>query len=60
MELLLEAVKYNQYQRSLCGYLKVIGLLMGMQTAFTKVLVLSLSLGQSICVQAIQVEGLGV
>ncbi|XP_076342444.1 uncharacterized protein LOC143242821 [Tachypleus tridentatus] len=36
MELLLEAVKYNQYQWSLCGDLKVIGLLMGMQAGFTK------------------------
>ena len=36
MELLLEAVKYNQYQCSLCGDLKVIDLLMGMQAGFIK------------------------
>ena len=36
MELLLEAIKYIEYQWSLCGDLKVIGLLMGMQTGFTK------------------------
>jgi hypothetical protein len=36
MKLLLEAVKYNQYQWSLCGDLKVIGLLMCMQAGFTK------------------------
>ena len=36
MELLLEAIKYSEYQWSLCGDLKVIGLLMGMQVGFTK------------------------
>ena len=36
MELLLEAIKYREYQWSLCGDLKVIGLLMGMQAGFTK------------------------
>ena len=36
MELLLEAIKYSEYQWSLCGDLKVIGLLMGMQASFTK------------------------
>ena len=36
MELLLEAIKYSEYQWSLCGDLKVIGLLMGMQAGFTK------------------------
>ena len=36
MELLSEAIKYSEYQWSLCGDLKVIGLLMGMQAGFTK------------------------
>ena len=36
MELLLEAIKYNEYQWSLCGDLKVIGLLMGMQAGSPK------------------------
>ena len=36
MELLLEAIKYSEYQWSLCGDFKVIGLLMGMQAGFTK------------------------
>ena len=36
MELLLEAIKYSEYQWILCGDLKVIGLLMGMQAGFTK------------------------
>ena len=36
MKLLLEAIKYSEYQWSLCGDLKVIGLLMGMQAGFTK------------------------
>ena len=36
MELLLEAIKYSKYQWSLCGDRKVIGLLMGMQSGFTK------------------------
>ena len=36
MELLLEVIKYSEYQWSLCGDLKVIGLLMGMQAGFTK------------------------
>ena len=36
MKLLLEAIKYQQHQWSLCGDLKVIGLLMGMQAGFTK------------------------
>ena len=36
MELLLEAIKYSEYQWSLCWDLKVIGLLMGMQAGFTK------------------------
>ena len=36
VELLLEAIKYSEYQWSLCGDLKVIGLLMGMQAGFTK------------------------
>ena len=35
MELLLEAIKYSEYQWILCGDLKVIGL-MGMQAGFTK------------------------
>ena len=35
MELLLEAIKYSEYQWSLCGDLKVIGLLMSMQASFT-------------------------
>ena len=35
MELILEAIKYSEYQRNLCGDLNVIGLLMGMQTGFT-------------------------
>ena len=30
MEILLEAIKYSEYQWSLCGDPKVIGLLMGM------------------------------
>ena len=36
MELLLEAIKDSEYQWSLCGDLKVIGLLMGMPPGFTK------------------------
>ena len=36
MELLLEVIKYSEYQWSLCGDLKVIGLLMGKQAGFTK------------------------
>ena len=36
MEFLLEAIKYSEYQWILCGDLKVIGLLMGMQAGFTK------------------------
>ncbi|KAF2365902.1 hypothetical protein FHG87_003345 [Trinorchestia longiramus] len=36
MELLLKAVKYNQYQWNLCGDFKVIGLHMSMQAGFTK------------------------
>ena len=36
MELFLEAIKYSEYQWSLCGDLKVIGLLMGIQAGFTK------------------------
>ena len=36
MELLLEAIKYSEYQWSLCGDLKVIGLLMDMQAGFPK------------------------
>ena len=36
MGLLLEAIKYSENQWSLCGDLKVIGLLMGMQAGFTK------------------------
>ena len=36
MELLLEAIKYSEYQWILCGEFKVIGLLMGMQAGFTK------------------------
>ena len=36
MKLLLEAINYNQHQWSLCGDLKVIGLLMGMQAGLAK------------------------
>ena len=36
MELLLEAIKYSEYQWILCRDLKVNGLLMGMQAGFTK------------------------
>ena len=36
MELLLEPIKYSEYQWILCGDLKVIGLLMDMQVGFTK------------------------
>ena len=35
-ELLLEAIKYSEYQWWLCGELKVIGLLTGMQAGFKK------------------------
>ena len=43
MELLLEAIKYRGYQWCLCGDLKVIGLLMGMQAGFTNTVVFSVS-----------------
>ena len=59
MEPLLEVVKYNQYQWSLCGDLKFIGLLTSMPSWLHKVLLPSLSPGQSGCVQALQAEGLG-
>ena len=36
VELLLEAIKYSEYQWSLCGDLKVIGLFMGMQAGSPK------------------------
>ena len=36
IDLLLEAIKYSEYQWGLCGDPKVIGLLMGMQAGFTK------------------------
>ena len=36
MELLLETIKYNMYPWSLCGDLKVVVVLMGMQVYFTK------------------------
>ena len=49
MELLLEVIKYSEYQWNLCGDLKVIGLLMGMQASFTKYCCsLSLSLSLSL------------
>ena len=57
MERLLEAIKYNEYQWSLCGDLKVIGLLMGMQAGFTKYCCF---LWISGIVPALQAEGLGV
>ncbi len=36
MKILLEAIQYNSYQWNICGDLKVIGMLMGMQGGFTK------------------------
>ena len=36
IELLFEAIKYSEYQWSLCGVLKVSGLLMGIQAGCTK------------------------
>ena len=53
MELLLEAITYSEYQWSLCGDLKVIGLLMGMQAGFTKYCCF-------LCLPALQAERLGV
>jgi len=36
MKILLDAIKYNTYKWQICGDLKVIGMLMGMQGGFTK------------------------
>ena len=36
IEILLNAIHYSEYQWSLCGDLKVIGILMGLQGGFTK------------------------
>ncbi len=36
MKILLEAIQYSTYQWNICGDLKVIGMLMGMQGDFTK------------------------
>ncbi len=36
MQVLLDAVKYTNYSWKICGDLKVIGMLMGMQSGFTK------------------------
>ena len=36
MKMLLEAICYNDYQWNICGDLKVIGMLMGIQPGFTK------------------------
>ena len=36
IEILLNAIKYSNYKWKICGDLKVIGILMGMQGGFTK------------------------
>ena len=36
IEILLNAIQYNEYKWYLCGDLKIIGILMGMQGGFTK------------------------
>ncbi len=36
MKILLEAIQYSTYQWNICGDLKVIGMVMGMQGGFTK------------------------
>ena len=36
IEIILNAIQYNKYKWSLCGDLKVIGILIGMQGGFTK------------------------
>ena len=36
MEILLHAIRYDSHQWNICGDLKVIGMLMGMQSGFTK------------------------
>ena len=36
IEILLNAIKYSNYKWKICGDLKVIGILMGMQGRFTK------------------------
>ena len=36
IEILLDAIQYNEYKWYLCGDLKIIGILMGMQGGFTK------------------------
>lgn len=36
MDILLKAIKYDSHQWNICGDLKVIGMLMGMQAGFTK------------------------
>jgi len=36
MDLLLKAVSYSKYEWKICGDLKVIGLLLGLQSGYTK------------------------
>ena len=36
IEIFLNAIKYSNYKWKICGYLKVIGIPMGMQEEFTK------------------------
>ena len=36
METILHFIKYSEYKWSICGYLKIIGLLLGMQMGYTR------------------------
>jgi hypothetical protein len=36
MDLLLKAISYSKYGWKICGYLKDIGLLLGIQSGYTK------------------------
>ena len=42
MKLFLEKIHYEQYNWNICGNLKVIALLLGLQLGYTKVLLLSM------------------
>ena len=46
MQVLLSAIKYANYNWEICGDLKVIGILMGMQSGFTKYCCFFMPMGQ--------------
>ena len=58
MKILMEAINYDKFKWQICGDLKVIALLLGLQQGFTKILLLCLWMGQQSSFSSLLKKGL--